>query len=92
MKSDRTYEQLLILDLIDAEALRGRFYTMKKFAEKFAYMKSSDYKWPKGMELRHKKYIKELAEKELERMVESGEAVKMGIINGEEQYYIKSKF
>lgn len=91
MKYDRTYQQLMILDLIDGEALRGRFYTMNKFATKFAYMKSSDYKWPKGMELRHKKYIREQAAKELERMIESGEAVKLGIIDGEEQYYIKSK-
>jgi hypothetical protein len=65
---------------------------MNKFAKKFAYMKASDYKWPKNMELRHKKYIKEAAEKELNRMIESGEAIKVGVIDGEEQYYIKPNY
>lgn len=48
----------LTLDLIRAEGLRGRVYSMAQFARMFENFRAEDYDWPEGEEWKHRKFIR----------------------------------
>lgn len=56
-KNVSDYLNALTLDLIRAEGLRGRVYTMAQFAKKFEYFKAEDYDWPEGETWKHKEIL-----------------------------------
>lgn len=52
------YRDALTLDLIRAERLRGRFYTMAQFSKKLECFRAEDYDWPDGEKWKHKEIIR----------------------------------
>tara|TARA_B100001564_G_C20098596_1_gene428184 strand:- start:210 stop:497 length:288 start_codon:yes stop_codon:yes gene_type:complete len=58
MFHDDLYQKFLIQDLIESEAMQGRFYTADDFGKQFAEIDLKYYEWPKGIKWTHQSYMK----------------------------------